>query len=78
MLLNMYDFPEQQESLEDKIAIIGNRDCGICFCAKSDDELPDKICNNKKCMKHYHSKCLSMVRDRNMYNLFIRIIGYIL
>lgn len=55
MLLNMYEFPEQQESMEEKKAIISNRECGICFS----DELPDKICNNEKCMRHFHSACLS-------------------
>lgn len=54
MLLNMYEFPEQQENIEEKKAII-NYECGICFS----DELPDKICNNKKCMRHFHSVCLS-------------------
>lgn len=64
MLLNMYEFPEQQDSFEDKNTIIGNRECGICFFAKSEtDELSDKICNNKKCMIHYHSACLSKVHN---------------
>lgn len=54
----MYEFPEQ-ESMEEKKDIINNRECGICFS----DELPDKICNNEKCMKHFHSACLSKVRD---------------
>lgn len=53
----MYEFPEQQESMEEKKAIISNRECGICFS----DELPDKICNNEKCMRHFHSACLSRV-----------------
>lgn len=52
----MYEFPEQQENIEEKKAII-NYECGICFS----DELPDKICNNKKCMRHFHSVCLSRV-----------------
>ncbi|XP_014483738.1 PREDICTED: E3 ubiquitin-protein ligase FANCL isoform X2 [Dinoponera quadriceps] len=61
MLLNMYEFPEPQESLEDKNSIIGSRECGICFFAKMEETavLPDKICNNKKCMIHYHSACLA-------------------
>lgn len=62
MLLNMYEFPEPQESLEDDKAIIGNHECGICFSA---DELPDKICNNEKCMKHFHSTCLVRVCNHN-------------
>lgn len=71
ILLNMYEFPEQQESLEDKNAIITSRDCGICFFAKSEaDELPDKICENMKCMIHYHSACLSKVYNHNIYKIF--------
>nr|XP_012215663.1 PREDICTED: E3 ubiquitin-protein ligase FANCL [Linepithema humile]XP_012215664.1 PREDICTED: E3 ubiquitin-protein ligase FANCL [Linepithema humile] len=65
MLLNMYEFPEPQENLEDKKAIIGSHECGICFSA---DELPDKICNNKKCMKHFHSTCLSKWLQTNARN----------
>ncbi|KAL6437567.1 hypothetical protein ACFW04_004185 [Cataglyphis niger] len=55
MLLNFYEFPKQQESMEENEAIISNRKCGICFA----DELPDKICNNEKCMTYFHSACLS-------------------
>jgi len=58
----MYEFPEQQDSLDDLKGIISNHECGICFYEKSEtNELPDKICNNKKCMKHFHSVCLSEV-----------------
>ncbi|KMQ89766.1 e3 ubiquitin-protein ligase fancl [Lasius niger] len=63
MLLNMYEFPEQ-ESMEEKKDIINNRECGICFS----DELPDKICNNEKCMKHFHSACLSKWLQTNTGN----------
>jgi len=63
MLLNLYDFSKQQENFEDEKAIIGKQECGICLFVKSDiDELPDKICNNEKCMKHFHSMCLSKVK----------------
>lgn len=63
MLLNMYEFSEQ-ESIEEKKAIINNRECGICFS----DELSDKICNNEKCMKHFHSICLSKWLQTNTGN----------
>lgn len=68
MLLNMYEFPEQQESMEEKKAIINN-ECGICFS----DELPDKICNNKKCMRYFHSVCLSKVCVIGTYTQYILI-----
>lgn len=59
----MYEFPEQQDTLDNSLGIIGNRECGICFSEKSEnDELPNKICNNEKCMKHFHSACLMKVR----------------
>lgn len=58
----MSEFSNQQESQKDKMTIIDNGECGICFCLKTDnEELPNKICNNEKCMKHYHSICLSKV-----------------
>ncbi|XP_020299830.1 E3 ubiquitin-protein ligase FANCL isoform X3 [Pseudomyrmex gracilis] len=66
MLLDMQEFPAQQEiSLKDEKAIIGSHECGICFSA---DELPDKICNNEKCMKHFHSTCLSKWLQTNAGN----------
>jgi len=69
MLLNMYEFPEQQESLDDVEGIIGNQDCGICFSDKSETgELSDKICNNKRCMRHFHSTCLSKWLQMNAGN----------
>lgn len=60
----MYEFPEQQDTLDDSLGVISNRECGICFFEKSEmDELPDIICNNDKCMKHFHSACLARVRQ---------------
>ncbi|XP_072760855.1 E3 ubiquitin-protein ligase FANCL [Anoplolepis gracilipes] len=64
MLLNMYEFPEQQESVEETKTIISNRECSICFS----DELPDKICNNEKCIKHFHSACLARWLQTNTGN----------
>ncbi|XP_019698778.1 E3 ubiquitin-protein ligase FANCL isoform X2 [Harpegnathos saltator] len=79
MLLNIYEFPKQQkdtETIEDKNAIIGNRECGICTSEKSeDDELPDKICNNTQCKIHYHSACLSKWLQKNAGNQVV--FGYI-
>lgn len=62
----MYEFPEQHDSLDDLKGIIGIRECGICFSEKSEtNELPNKICNNNKCMKHFHTACLSRVCHRS-------------
>ncbi|KAL0127218.1 hypothetical protein PUN28_005488 [Cardiocondyla obscurior] len=75
-LLNMYEFPEQQDSLDDVKGIISNCECGICFSEKSEtDKLPDKICNNIKCMKHFHSACLSKWLQTNAGNQVV--FGYI-
>ncbi|XP_029174028.1 E3 ubiquitin-protein ligase FANCL [Nylanderia fulva] len=63
MLLNMYEFSDP-ESIEEKNVVINNRECGICFS----DELSDKICNNEKCMKHFHSACLSRWLQTNSGN----------
>ncbi|KYN03720.1 E3 ubiquitin-protein ligase FANCL [Cyphomyrmex costatus] len=69
MLLNIYIFPEQQDSLDESQGVISNRQCGICFFELSEtDELPNKICNNQKCMKHFHSTCLSMWLQTNAAN----------
>ncbi|XP_011631280.1 E3 ubiquitin-protein ligase FANCL isoform X1 [Pogonomyrmex barbatus] len=69
VLLNLYAFPEQQESLDESKGIISSHECGICFSEKSEiDELPDKICNNEKCMKHFHSVCLSKWLQTNARN----------
>ncbi|KAG5325857.1 FANCL ligase, partial [Pseudoatta argentina] len=78
MLLNMYTFPEQQDSLNDSQGVISNRECGICFSETSEtDELPNKICNNHKCMKHFHSVCLSKWLQTNAANqvVFSHIYG---
>ncbi|XP_011880434.1 PREDICTED: E3 ubiquitin-protein ligase FANCL [Vollenhovia emeryi] len=69
IMLNTYEFPEQQESMDDSKGIIGSRECGICFSEKSEtDELPHKICNNERCMKHFHSACLSRWLQMNAEN----------
>lgn len=69
MLLNMYEFPERMESLDDAEGIIGSRECGICFFEKSEtDELPNKICDNEKCLKHFHTACLAEWLQRNGAN----------
>jgi len=73
MLLNMYTFPEQQDNLDDSQGVISNRECGICFSETSEtDELPNKICNNYKCMKYFHSVCLSKVYQRDI--LYINVL----
>ncbi|KYM75574.1 E3 ubiquitin-protein ligase FANCL [Atta colombica] len=78
MLLNMYTFPEQQDNLDDSQGVISNRECGICFSETSEtDELPNKICNNYKCMKYFHSVCLSKWLQTNATNqvVFSHIYG---
>ncbi|XP_076278688.1 E3 ubiquitin-protein ligase Fancl [Lasioglossum baleicum] len=61
MLLNIAEFPKEEvnECVEDENAIVTDKECCICYCMVSDNELlPDKICNNEKCRRHFHTSCL--------------------
>ncbi|XP_017877086.1 E3 ubiquitin-protein ligase FANCL, partial [Ceratina calcarata] len=64
MLLNIDTFPKKEEvkketSMEEHRGAISDEECCICFSLESDDEtLPDKICNNNKCRRHFHTSCL--------------------
>lgn len=33
-------------------------ECPICFCERFGGELPDIVCENPSCAKHYHKSCL--------------------
>ena len=33
-------------------------ECSICFCERFGGELPEIICENQQCAKHYHRSCL--------------------
>ncbi|KAL9658606.1 hypothetical protein ABK040_006143 [Willaertia magna] len=35
-----------------------NEDCGICYSYRMNLKVPDKICDNEKCSKCYHTECL--------------------
>ncbi|XP_054001594.1 E3 ubiquitin-protein ligase FANCL [Hylaeus anthracinus] len=61
MLLHIDTFPPKKEKvcIEDKNAIVTDEECCICFSMKLDDEtLPDKICSNPQCRRHFHTPCL--------------------
>ncbi|XP_076643462.1 E3 ubiquitin-protein ligase Fancl [Halictus rubicundus] len=61
MLLNIEEFPKEEveERMEDENAIVTDEECCICFSMMSDNELlPDKICSNEKCRRHFHTPCL--------------------
>ncbi|CAK9831559.1 E3 ubiquitin-protein ligase FANCL [Anthophora retusa] len=61
MLLNRDMFPkkEKEEYMENNDAIVADEECCICFSMELDNEtLPDKICNNEKCRRHFHTSCL--------------------
>eukprot|EP01080_Neovahlkampfia_damariscottae_P002977 gene2977-4987_t len=51
-----FNFPKKSEKEDDLDYSI---ECGICMCYKLDTEIPDKICDNKKCCMPFHSSCLS-------------------
>ncbi|XP_076754719.1 E3 ubiquitin-protein ligase Fancl [Xylocopa sonorina] len=61
MLLNIDSFPKKQVNKESQNsrAVVADEECCICFSLELDNEtLPDKICSNKKCRKHFHTSCL--------------------
>ncbi|XP_046818475.1 E3 ubiquitin-protein ligase FANCL isoform X1 [Vespa crabro] len=62
ILLNISKFPQKQEqydSINDKNCMFMDEECCICFSLESDKEqFPNKICDNIKCRRHFHTKCL--------------------
>ncbi|XP_076478160.1 E3 ubiquitin-protein ligase Fancl isoform X3 [Bombus vancouverensis nearcticus] len=62
MLLDIDIFPQQEmkkEAVEDYNVVVADEECCICFSLKLENmTLPDKICNNEKCRKHFHTSCL--------------------
>ncbi|XP_043521520.1 E3 ubiquitin-protein ligase FANCL isoform X2 [Frieseomelitta varia] len=60
-LLDIDAFPKKEIKKEeiDYNVIVTDEECCICFSLKLDNEtLPDKICNNEKCRRHFHTSCL--------------------
>ncbi|XP_011495738.1 PREDICTED: E3 ubiquitin-protein ligase FANCL [Ceratosolen solmsi marchali] len=59
-LLKIDEFPgrpKSHESIEE--GVVGDEECCICFSMElEDNSLPDEICNNEKCRRHFHSICL--------------------
>ena len=63
-LLDIDAFPKREIKKEeiDYNVIVTDEECCICFSLKLDNEtLPDKICNNEKCRRHFHTSCLLQV-----------------
>ena len=63
-LLDIDAFPKKEIKKEaiDYNVIVADEECCICFSLKLDNEtLPDKICNNEKCRRHFHTSCLLQV-----------------
>ncbi|XP_015184525.1 PREDICTED: E3 ubiquitin-protein ligase FANCL isoform X2 [Polistes dominula] len=62
ILLDISEFPSQKkqdDSVDDQNCMFTNEECCICFSLESDTEqFPNKICDNIKCRKHFHTKCL--------------------
>ncbi|XP_043494677.1 E3 ubiquitin-protein ligase FANCL [Polistes fuscatus] len=62
ILLDISEFPsqkEQSDSIDDQNCMFMNEECCICFSLESDTEqFPNKICDNIKCRRHFHTKCL--------------------
>lgn len=65
MLLDIDTFLKKEinkESTEVNNVIVADEECCICFSLQLDNEtLPDKICSNEKCKRHFHTSCLLQV-----------------
>lgn len=35
------------------------RECGVCYTFKLNDELPDKVCEEPRCGRGFHPSCLA-------------------
>lgn len=47
-------FPKKNKDEMSEITM----DCGICYCYKLDEKIPDKVCDNNKCGMPFHTQCL--------------------
>ena len=48
------EFPSKQvKQLEEE-----SFDCSICYTFRLGDQIPDRICDNAKCKRAYHTPCL--------------------
>ncbi|XP_076233600.1 E3 ubiquitin-protein ligase Fancl isoform X2 [Calliopsis andreniformis] len=60
-LLDIDKFPikEEKTCAQDEDVIVADEECCICFSMDLDNNiLPDKICSNEKCRRHFHTPCL--------------------
>jgi hypothetical protein len=62
-LLKIDEFPPQPKTdglIEE--GIVKDEECCICFSMELENfSIPDEICNNEKCKRHFHSICLFQV-----------------
>ncbi|GFR74896.1 fanconi anemia complementation group L [Elysia marginata] len=49
------DFPTPTSTSKEELSI----DCGICYCNLLDEEVPDVVCEEKRCRQAFHKTCLS-------------------
>ncbi|CAL7951808.1 unnamed protein product [Xylocopa violacea] len=71
MLLNINSFPKKEvkKQSQDCCAVVADEECCICFSLELNNEtLPDKICSNKQCRKHFHTSCLLQWLQRTAGN----------
>jgi len=52
-LLEM-DFPSPSSATKDEM----NVTCGICYCYRLDDDIPEVSCDDVRCGQTYHNSCL--------------------
>ncbi|XP_015588766.1 E3 ubiquitin-protein ligase FANCL [Cephus cinctus] len=59
-LLNLTEFPQPPiDDNKDKGGIVNDDECCICFSYELDNEqAPEKICDNRKCKRRFHTLCL--------------------
>lgn len=64
-LLNLDEFPKNsdvEKCKPEENVLFTDDECCICFTLElSDNEIPDRICDNEKCRKLFHTACLRRV-----------------
>ncbi|KAJ8917320.1 hypothetical protein NQ315_002342 [Exocentrus adspersus] len=76
-LLGLECFPQKPAaSARGSDLLLEDSDCSICFTSRLNNKLPEVVCNNKSCEKHYHAECLyEWLMAVNARRLFTEVVG---
>ncbi|BFZ11587.1 hypothetical protein BsWGS_14627 [Bradybaena similaris] len=48
------DFPSPADTRKEELTV----DCGICYCHRLSEEVPEVVCEDKRCAQAFHRSCL--------------------